>query len=109
MSPAYPHLLLNHLPVDGVLVATILLAVALRLGGCLDLGSTRGNLFVEDIRGFWLGQIAASHYARVGQCLLEGWACVQFFSGFGGGLLSARSFGSGAPPCACSRSSLSRL
>jgi hypothetical protein len=30
MSPAYPHLLLNHLPVDGALVATILLAVALR-------------------------------------------------------------------------------
>jgi len=30
MSPAYPHLLVNHLPVDGVLVATILLAVALR-------------------------------------------------------------------------------
>ena len=28
MSPAYPHLLLNHLPVDGALVATILLAVA---------------------------------------------------------------------------------
>jgi hypothetical protein len=30
MSPAYPHLLVNHLPVDAVLVATILLAVALR-------------------------------------------------------------------------------
>jgi hypothetical protein len=29
MSPAYPHLLVNHLPVEGVLVATILLAVAL--------------------------------------------------------------------------------
>ena len=30
MSPAYPHLLLNHLPVDGALVATVLLAVAAR-------------------------------------------------------------------------------
>lgn len=30
MSPAYPHLLVNHLPVDGTLVATVLLAVALR-------------------------------------------------------------------------------
>jgi hypothetical protein len=30
MSPAYPHLLLNHLPVAGALVATILLAVAVR-------------------------------------------------------------------------------
>jgi hypothetical protein len=28
MSPAYPHLLVNHLPVAGALVATILLAVA---------------------------------------------------------------------------------
>jgi hypothetical protein len=28
MSPAYPHLLVNHLPVAGVLVATILLGVA---------------------------------------------------------------------------------
>lgn len=28
MSPAYPHLLLNHLPVDGALVATVLLGVA---------------------------------------------------------------------------------
>ena len=29
MSPAYPHLLVNHLPVAAALVATILLAVAL--------------------------------------------------------------------------------
>ena len=28
MNPAYPHLLLNHLPVDAALVATVLLAVA---------------------------------------------------------------------------------
>ena len=28
MSPAYPHLLINHLPVGAALVATILLAVA---------------------------------------------------------------------------------
>jgi hypothetical protein len=28
MSSAYPHLLINHLPVDGALVATVLLAVA---------------------------------------------------------------------------------
>jgi hypothetical protein len=30
MSPAYPHLVLNHLPVAGALVATTLLAVAVR-------------------------------------------------------------------------------
>ena len=30
MSPAYPHLLVNHLPVAGALVASILLAVAVR-------------------------------------------------------------------------------
>jgi uncharacterized protein YacL len=30
MSPAYPHLLVNHLPVDAALAATVLLAVALR-------------------------------------------------------------------------------
>jgi hypothetical protein len=30
MNPAYPHLVLNHLPVAGALVATILLAVAVR-------------------------------------------------------------------------------
>jgi hypothetical protein len=28
LSPAYPHLLLNHLPVDAALAATVLLAVA---------------------------------------------------------------------------------
>jgi hypothetical protein len=32
VSPAYPHLLVNHLPVAGALVATILLAVAVRRG-----------------------------------------------------------------------------
>ena len=30
MSPAYPHLIVNHLPVAGALVASILLAVAVR-------------------------------------------------------------------------------
>jgi hypothetical protein len=30
MSPAYPHLLVNHLPVAGAFVASILLAVAVR-------------------------------------------------------------------------------
>jgi hypothetical protein len=30
MSPAYPHLVVNHLPVCGALVASILLAVAVR-------------------------------------------------------------------------------
>jgi hypothetical protein len=32
MSPAYPHLLVNHLPVTAALVATILLAVAVWRG-----------------------------------------------------------------------------
>jgi hypothetical protein len=74
MSPAYPHLLLNHLPIGAALVATILLAIAVRRGtleGAIYAYGAQALTAVLAIAAFVSGNFAPPALAHVGGVALD--------------------------------------